>query len=425
MRAAFPDGVLWAGVGQRPDLAALLSLWGAALGIPLGEFAALTSIQDRARLVHTLLAERRALLVIDDVWEASHGLAFRLGGEACARLYTCRSGAIAHAVADAAAVHVPELDPDDGVGLLQRSIGAAGPIEAEQARRLVTAVGAHPLALVVMGRYLGREGRQGQVRRRDAALAGLADAERRLKIGEVRSPLEGQPSLPGDAPLSLEVVIGLSDDGLSEAARGALRRLGWFPPRPGTFGVSSALSVVAAPNALDELVDSGLVEPAGEERYSLHPIVSDYARSRSEPQARSGFAAGLLRLAVENGGDRPWVASEADNLLAALEIAGSEGMDDAVLHGTLAHLPDAGGRGSLADGAAAPGAGRGDRPRRGHPTTGAGPRGEGARPPASGGLRRRQSRCGRSARPGAGERPDGPSTRADAAPGRRRLRNGR
>jgi tetratricopeptide (TPR) repeat protein len=340
VRAAFPEGVLWAGLGQRPDLAAQLALWGAALGIPLSEFAALPSIQDRARLVHTLLAQRRALLVVDDVWDPAEGLVFRLGGEGCARIYTCRSGAIATALGPGSTVRVPELEPDDGIDLLQRSIGGAGPIEDDGARRLVKAVGAHPLALVVMGRYLGGEGRDGQRRRREAALAGLERPETRLKIEEALSPLESQPSLPGAAPLTLEIVIGLSDDGLSEPAREALRRLAWFPPRPGTFGEELALGAgEGGEGTLHELVDSGLVEPAGDDRYSLHPVVSDFARGRSGAEARGSFAAGLLRLAVENRGDRNWLAMEADNLLTALEIAEAERLDEDVVRGILAVFP--------------------------------------------------------------------------------------
>jgi hypothetical protein len=81
-------------------------------------------------------------------------------------------------------------------------------------------------------------------------LAGLANAERRLTIVERRSPLESQPSLAQDVPLSLEVVIGLSEDGLSDPARRALRRLGWFPPRPGTFGEDAALGAQDLPSTL-------------------------------------------------------------------------------------------------------------------------------------------------------------------------------
>lgn len=376
VRASFPDGVLWAGLGQRPDLAALLGLWGAALGLSLSELSTMTSHGDRARLLHMLLGSRRVLLVIDDVWDPAEGLVFRLGGAGCARLYTSRSGAVALSVVEGApeaAVRVPELDADGGIGLLQRSIGAAGPIRDDEARRLVTAVGAHPLALVVMGKYLGREGRDGQRRRRDAALAGLAEAAKRLTVEEVRSPLEGQPSLPQASPLSLEIVMRLSDDGLSEAGRRLLRSVAWFPPRPGRFGEEAALSptppgpfdyapgagltskrapgtlsTVEARHALNELVDSGLVEPAGDDRYSLHPVVSDYARSRSDSQSRRSFAAGLMRLAVDNKEDRRWMASEADNLLAALEIAEDEGLEEEVLRGTVAIFPALGAEGRSA-----------------------------------------------------------------------------
>ena len=345
VRSAFPDGVLWVGIGQHPDPMGLLALLGAAIGLSPAEFSMITSVEDRARLLHTLLAPRRALLVVDDVWDPAGGLLFRLGGEGCARLYTCRSGAVAAALAPEAAVRVPELRSEDGMDLLQRSLGAAGPLEEDQARRLVSAVGAHPLALVLMGRTIGREGRDGQRRRRDAALAGLAQAERRLTIEEARSPLDQQPSLSQQTPLSLEVVLGLSDESLSEAARRGLRRLGFLPPRPATFGEQVALSVVEEPvtgrseKVLDDLVDSGLVEPAGESRYSLHPVVSDYARARSDSGARRDFAGGVLRLAVDHGPDRTWLAAESEGILAALDAAQAEGLQADYLRGVLAVSP--------------------------------------------------------------------------------------
>jgi len=389
VREAFPDGVLWAGLGQRPELATHLALWGAALGLSLSEFAALTSTDDRARLLHTLLGSRRALLVVDDVWDPAAGLVFRVGGDGCARLYTCRSGAVASALSPEATVRVPELDRADGIVLLQRSIGAAGPLEDDEARRLASAVGGHPLALVLMGRYLAREGRDGQRHRRDAALAGLAQASQRLRIEEARSPLDQQPSLSAETPASLEIVIGLSHDSLGESARRALLRLAFFPPRPGTFGQAAALAATltewgepalperhrggapvsvrrggvsgglpsttpagpfsaaaaegptlsAAEGALDELVDSGLVEPAGESRYSLHPVISDYARSRAVENDRRGFAEGLLGLVVERQADRHWVAGEVDSLLTALGVAEDIGLEEHALRGSLALFP--------------------------------------------------------------------------------------
>ena len=368
VREAFPDGVLWAGLGQRSDLAIRLALWGAALGLSLSEFAALNSTDDRARLVHTLLGPRRALLVVDDVWDPSAGLVFRLGGEGCARLFTCRSGATALVLAPDGAVHVPELDDESGVGLLQRSTGVAGLIDADEARPLVAAVGAHPLALVLTGRYLGREWR-----RRDATLRRLAHAGERLKIQEARSPLDQQPSLSHESPISLEVVVGLSDDSLSQAGRRALRRLAFFPPRPGSFGESAALAAILGPasgqplsplpigvegevdkqvpgaeSALVELEVAGLVEVFGDGRDSLHPVISDYARARADRQDRIAFAEGLLSLAVERQADRRWAAVEADNLLAALDVAEEIGMDEEALRGSLAVFPALEGEGRSA-----------------------------------------------------------------------------
>jgi hypothetical protein len=49
IREHFEDGVLWAGLGRRPDIMALLSLWGGALGVPMDEIAKWLLLEDRAR----------------------------------------------------------------------------------------------------------------------------------------------------------------------------------------------------------------------------------------------------------------------------------------------------------------------------------------------------------------------------------------
>src|SRR5215217_164576 len=66
VRGRFPDGILWATLGQQPELLPLLGGWVQALGDyhfkPLG-------VKTTTAHLRTLLQDRAALLVVDDAWD--------------------------------------------------------------------------------------------------------------------------------------------------------------------------------------------------------------------------------------------------------------------------------------------------------------------------------------------------------------------
>ncbi len=87
----FPDGVLWATLGQQPDLLSFLSSWIQALG----DYDYKPTTPSAASMhLRTLLADKAALLVVDDVWDASHFEFFRVGSAGCRVLVTTRSAPI-------------------------------------------------------------------------------------------------------------------------------------------------------------------------------------------------------------------------------------------------------------------------------------------------------------------------------------------
>ena len=57
----FHDGILWAGLGPRPNLLGLLSRWGTLLGVASSEGRKLTTIDDWTRSVRAIIGERRIL----------------------------------------------------------------------------------------------------------------------------------------------------------------------------------------------------------------------------------------------------------------------------------------------------------------------------------------------------------------------------
>ncbi len=339
--AHFCDGVLWAGLGREPDAPALLGAWAAALGVPSNEIAQQADSIKRAQLVHAAIGLGRMLLVIDDAWQVESALAFKVGGPNCAYLVTTRLPNVALDLAGEGAVQMQELGAADGLGLLAQLAPQAVEAEPEGARSLVQAVGGLPLALILMGRHLRKQAQSAPTRRLRQALARLHEAQTRLKLAQPQSPLERYPDLPPDASLSLQALISISDATLDAPARRALRDLALFLPKPNTFSEEAALAVTAAPvDALDALVDCGLLESVGADRYTLHQTIADYAQVDSpDPQACQRLARYWAQYAQEHTADDALLDRERDNLLTALHMAFDHRLDDELVRGVGALHP--------------------------------------------------------------------------------------
>jgi tetratricopeptide (TPR) repeat protein len=329
----FEDGVLWAGLGRQPDVFALLGTWGAALGIQPLEMARLTTVEERARTVHVAIGTRRMLLVIDDAWQAEPALAFKLGGPNCAYLLTTRIPELSLSFADGGAISVPELSEEDSVALLSHLAPQAVEDEPDEARKLARAVGGLPLALTLMGWHLHKETHSGHPRRLQRALECLQQAEVRLQITQPQALLDRRPDMLGDTPLSLQAVIGVSDETLDETAQRALRALAVFPPKPNTFSEEAALAVTDVPvETLDVLTDRGLLESSGPERYTLHQTICDYAGLDCTDQTVCGHLCAYFVHYVEiHKKDYAALDLEITNIVTALQIASDQGMTKVVL----------------------------------------------------------------------------------------------
>ena len=338
--AAFRGGVLWAGLGPDPDLMMLLGQWGAALGIPAEQLANASTLSSRAQMIHTAIGLRRMLLVIDDAWSIDAALTFRLGGPNSVHLLTSRIPEVAARFA-LHAVAVQELDPAAGFELLVRLAPDACQIDPAGARELVDLVAGLPLALVLLGNALRVQSTGGSRRRVRETIAQLRDAERRLSVSEPRGILDAHQDAGSGTSLSLLASIQLSDEALGPAGQRALRDITAFPAKPNSFTEEAAANVV--PGGLDDvelLMDLGMLESAGVDRYTLHQTIHDYAsRDGPSPPARERlvrYYVGALEAAAEAASDAAYHGAEfgttdtrdgpdwsADtaNVLAALDAA--------------------------------------------------------------------------------------------------------
>ncbi|BAY10151.1 NB-ARC domain-containing protein [Calothrix sp. NIES-2098] len=144
IQTRFCDGILWATLGQQPDVLSLVSGWVQALG----DYSFKpTSVEATTNHLRTLLYNKAVLLVVDDAWNTQDAQAFNVGGVRCQVLVTTREGAIADALA-ASTYSLDIMKPNQAMELLtkklRREITGA---ERQLAENLAKGVGYLPLAL--------------------------------------------------------------------------------------------------------------------------------------------------------------------------------------------------------------------------------------------------------------------------------------
>ena len=119
----FPDGVLWATLGQQPHIGALLNSWVRGVGERPTEA---WSEASATAYLRTVLRERHVLMVIDDAWDEAHIRPFLVGGPACCVLLTTRRAATADGIG-ATLLSVPEMAPEESMNRM-RSINDVYPV---------------------------------------------------------------------------------------------------------------------------------------------------------------------------------------------------------------------------------------------------------------------------------------------------------
>lgn len=279
----FSDGVLWANLGPNADLLGELRRWGNLLGIEESMFLHPESVEEWTRVIHARIGSRALLLIIDDAWTCQEALAFKIGGPNCAYLLTTRIPAVGLYFAGAGAFSLDGLDVNESLEFLSQFVPEIVAQESTEMRELAHLVGGLPLALQLMGTHLQTQVYSGQPRRWRAALEYLKHPIARLQLTMPRPPLERQMGLPADAPISLQNEIELSYRLLDPASRQALIALADLSASTGCFCEEAALAREEVTlEALDNLLDAGLLASSGLGQYTLHQTIADFARCQDE-----------------------------------------------------------------------------------------------------------------------------------------------
>jgi tetratricopeptide (TPR) repeat protein/transcriptional regulator with XRE-family HTH domain len=335
-----PDGVLFLdlrGLDPSPPRPADLLL---RLLIALGVEETQVDADEQARSAQyrALLRERRCLLLLDNAADEAQVRPLLPGAAGTMTIITSRRGLAGLEAVDRLAL--PALPRGEAVSLLQRIVGAER-VAAEPDSvmlGLVEACGNLPLALRIAGnRLLSRpDWSVGYLLNR------LADTDGRIDL-----------LVAGD--LQIAAPFMLSYRQLSAAAAGTFRRLSLVPGPDGGVDLAAQLAGLTLRDteaALDELVESGLLQPATDGRYRFHDLIRLFARGRlveEEPeQARRDtedrMITWLLQAAIAAGrwfepeyagkpGDGPasaeeagrWIEQDSLNWLGALRAAFADG----------------------------------------------------------------------------------------------------
>jgi hypothetical protein len=302
----FEDGILWVTLGQNPDLLSLVGDWIRQLDKSREAFSANT-LEAAKQYLGTLLAERRMLLVVDDVWNAAHGEWFRVGGADCRVLVTTREARL-----DGAEYYDLDLmTEDEAIELVRQKLGQRWQAEQEaEVRAFAKLLGRLPLALdlaanqVRDGLSWGELRSEFEVERRSIfhgkgcrssalKLLDSSEAWERLDEGEQRK-------------YSLQACFNLS---LKRLSRERFEQFAWLGVLPEdvnlNVNVAAVLWEVSLLQAKKALIDlrnrsfltSGAESIEGEPSYRVHDLMHDMARSSIEsPMSQNANQLGGLGL---------------------------------------------------------------------------------------------------------------------------------
>ncbi|GCE58654.1 NB-ARC domain-containing protein [Microcystis aeruginosa] len=141
VQAFFPDGIFWATLGQQPDILSFLHGWIQALG----DYNFKPTGIDAASLhLRTLLADKKALLVVDDLWNVEDIDPFRVAVNHCKLLVTTREVPVKGAIRYDLDVMTESQSLALLTGYLRKELTAE---EEAQGKNLAKIVGYLPLAL--------------------------------------------------------------------------------------------------------------------------------------------------------------------------------------------------------------------------------------------------------------------------------------
>jgi hypothetical protein len=169
------------------------------------------------------------------------------------------------------------LTPEASLELLRRIAADAVASNLSVAMKLCEKLGFLPLGLKLAGYMLANE--SGVATRMGRLVEDLLEqADTRLNLAQPH----GRIGLDEDRPASLRAILGMSVDRLSEKDRNRFAKLAPFGGEPLWWTLDEARDVWScsreeAEETTSHLIQRGLIENRGGERYWMHALLYDYA----------------------------------------------------------------------------------------------------------------------------------------------------
>jgi DNA-binding SARP family transcriptional activator/tetratricopeptide (TPR) repeat protein len=290
VRAAFPDGQLYADLGgyaggRQPDPLSVLAWFLHALGVAPEQVP--QELDEAAGLYRSLLAGRRVLVVCDNAGHVSQVRPLLPGSEGCLALVTSRDALTGLVARDGAErVGLDALRPTEAQRLLGHLLGP-GRVAAEQAAvaEMARLCDHLPLALRIAAAILA--GHPGQP---------IADYVADLRGGNRLTALQ----VDGDKQTAVRAAFDLSYRRQATESRRVFRLLGLAPGPDVTAAEAAALAgLPIGPGArlLQRLAAAHMIGEPQPGRYAPHDLLRLYAEERAAAEdSPADRAAALDRL---------------------------------------------------------------------------------------------------------------------------------
>lgn len=270
----YPDGLLWVSLGRNPSIRSHLLDWANVFGLAVAD----ASTDELTAHIRGVVQARKMLLLVDDVWQASDGLAFNVVGQNCAMLFTTRFASVARQLAPSPPdmYQLPPLTQDGSQQLLKTIAPTATERYADQLSTLTDTYQGIPLALQVAGHMLEDEIAIGwgaadmlqDLLNKDTILTGTAPADVARRLGQPSMTLRdvlraGLEYIPIGLLLVLKKLVDDNDIDLEFDIEQASAVWGDSDPK----------------TLLRQFIELGAVEVLGEGRFRIPALYALYLRS--------------------------------------------------------------------------------------------------------------------------------------------------
>ncbi|SES33776.1 DNA-binding transcriptional activator of the SARP family [Lentzea xinjiangensis] len=269
VRERFPDGYWFASLdgvahGPRVEAAQVVKDLLAEFGVAAD---AIPSLEARTARLRELLANRRMLVVLDNVEDTDHVRSLLPALSNCVVLMTSRTRLSELAVRHRArCLTVEPLGRDDTVAWLGHRLGRRA--DPAVVGRLAELAGGMPLAMALIGEQVAAQ----PGRSIDDVVRVLASGRALLSLGDGSS-------------CSIRTAFELSYRNLSAEQKRLFRLLGLHPVREVSLDIVAALAGVEREEArqlVDSLVWTRLVDATDGDRYRMHDLLRQYAAECAE-----------------------------------------------------------------------------------------------------------------------------------------------